>query len=104
MARLAGLVLALVLVSSAPAAAATATEDVPVPGGSAALSRLLGIDPPPARGRPLAPPERSGKRRTRGSAGAQYSRLVGSEQDDSAQAADRLGQRMAGLGSWRGAV
>ena len=51
MQRLAGLVLALVLVRSAPAGAATATEDVPVPGGSAALSRLLGIDPPPDRGR-----------------------------------------------------
>jgi hypothetical protein len=38
-------------VCSAPTAAATATEDVPVPGGSAALSRLLGIDPPPDRGR-----------------------------------------------------
>jgi hypothetical protein len=49
--RLAGLVLALVLVRSAPAGAATAVEDVPVPGGSAALSRLVGIDPPPDRGR-----------------------------------------------------
>src|SRR4051812_20216241 len=49
--RVAGLVLALFAVCSAPAAAATAFEDVPVPGGSAALSRLLGIDPPPDRGR-----------------------------------------------------
>ena len=51
MPRVAVLVLALVVACSAPAAAATATEDVPVPGGSAALSRLLGIDPPPDRGR-----------------------------------------------------
>ena len=52
MPRVAGLLLALFAVLSAPAAAATvAVEDVPVPGGSAALSRSLGIDPVPDRGR-----------------------------------------------------
>ena len=52
MPRVAGLLLALFATLSAPALAATASvEDVPVPGGSAALSRLLGIDPPPDRGR-----------------------------------------------------
>ena len=34
-----------------PVAAAVAVEDVPVPGGSAALARALGIDPAPDRGR-----------------------------------------------------
>jgi hypothetical protein len=50
--RVAGLLLVLFVARSAPASAATApVEDVPVPGGSAALSRLLAIDPPPDRGR-----------------------------------------------------
>ena len=34
-----------------PAGAATVSEDVPVPGGTAALAQALGIDPAPDRGR-----------------------------------------------------
>jgi hypothetical protein len=49
--RVAGLLLALFAVSAPAAAATVAVEDVPVPGGSAALARSLGIDPAPDRGR-----------------------------------------------------
>src|SRR5258705_8949168 len=51
--RLAGLFFAA-LIAAFPArlvAAAVAVEDVPVPGGSEALARALGIEPAPDRGR-----------------------------------------------------
>jgi hypothetical protein len=51
--RLAGLFFAALISAfpARPAAAAVAVEDVPVPGGSEALARALGIDPAPDRGR-----------------------------------------------------
>jgi hypothetical protein len=51
--RLAGLFFAALIAASPArlAAAAVAVEDVPVPGGSEALARALGIEPAPDRGR-----------------------------------------------------
>jgi hypothetical protein len=51
--RLAGLCVVALLAAfpARSAAAAAAGEDVPIPGGSQALARALGLDPPPDRGR-----------------------------------------------------
>jgi hypothetical protein len=45
------LCLSIVAVFQLHSAAATVSEDVPLPGGTAALAKLLGIDPVPERGR-----------------------------------------------------
>jgi len=48
---LAALCLTIVAAFQLHAAAATVSEDVPLPGGTAALAKALGIDPVPERGR-----------------------------------------------------
>src|SRR5882724_6057028 len=45
------LLLSSFVVASRDAAAAAVSEDVPIPGGTAALAQALGIDPVPDRGR-----------------------------------------------------